>query len=153
MSLKEFWARIVDSAGTPVFFGILTGFMMFFFLRKGLIMPALIFLFAYLGTVAIVVLVKFGFNTARPEDATLKLSSYAFPSGHTAMGAYFITTTLLTLWGVVSNNLYYFIAFVGVSAALLVAASRVMLRVHTPFQVIAGALVGIGIPLLVVALI
>lgn len=90
-------------------------------------------------------LLKELFHTQRPIyvegiNAVLKkpVSGYSFPSGN-AQGA---ATFWIYLMNKMKNKTLY---FVGWSIVILVAFSRVYLRVHWPIDVIGGILIAIGI--------
>lgn len=69
----------------------------------------------------------------------------AFPSGHAGSSAYLIpTVTYTTPWGSPEIT-----AIALALLALTVAYSRLALKVHRPFEVIAGLIVGGGLPLLI----
>jgi undecaprenyl-diphosphatase len=64
------------------------------------------------------------------------LDHYSFPSGHTLHAVAF---------AVVAMAYYPWLAWVAVPFTLLVAASRVMLGLHYPSDVVAGALIGAAV--------
>jgi len=59
---------------------------------------------------------------------------FSFPSGHTS-GAFLFTTLCLLWFGVVALPLYFWASLVGLS--------RVLLGVHFPGDILAGAVIGI----------
>jgi undecaprenyl-diphosphatase len=79
----------------------------------------------------------------RPPEAIPSFSSvihasdkFSFPSGHTA-AAFLLATLLLLVYGVAAWPLFLWAGAVG--------ASRVVLGVHFPTDIVAGALLGSGI--------
>jgi undecaprenyl-diphosphatase len=70
------------------------------------------------------------------EPGTPPLDRYSFPSGHTLHACCFSAIAILHVPA---------LAFVLVPFTLLVAASRVVLGLHYPTDVAAGALLGFGI--------
>ncbi len=75
-------------------------------------------------------------NCDRISLGTVPLDRYSFPSGHTLHAASFTTMTL---------NYFPELGVVLVPFALLVAASRVILGLHYPTDVLAGAALGFGL--------
>lgn len=95
-----------------------------------------------LGMMLSVTILKEYFKVARPGDALISISSYAFPSGHAA-GATFLAIIL----GYLSWRLPIQLRILAVAtcalAAVSILISRVFLHVHTPLQVTAGFFVGL----------
>lgn len=89
---------------------------------------------------------KKGFKRRRPPQAIPGYCSvinasdeFSFPSGHTS-GAFLVCTTLLITLGIAALPLYAW--------ALLVGCSRVILGVHFPTDIAAGAVIGSATALL-----
>jgi undecaprenyl-diphosphatase len=75
-------------------------------------------------------------NSARIALGTAPLDRYSFPSGHTLHAVSF--TTMCTSY-------FPELGVVLVPLALLIAASRVILGLHYPTDVLAGAILGFGL--------
>lgn len=97
---------------------------------------------AVLGTVGAL---KLTTRVARPQSSLIAgMSTYAFPSGHAAVAAF--TAVAVPLTAPASTPAVW--AVFG-AVASFVAYSRYYLRAHTALQVVAGALLGVSIPLAV----
>jgi undecaprenyl-diphosphatase len=90
-------------------------------------------------------LVKNGLRRPRPQEAVPGFRSliqasdqFSFPSGHSS-GAFLLATCLSIVYGPVALSLFLW--------AALVALSRVLLGVHFPGDILAGALMGSGLAL------
>jgi membrane-associated phospholipid phosphatase len=87
----------------------------------------------------------------RPDNALVSLSDYAFPSGHSAFAFAMATVTINLICQskiIKSNKIILFgiiLLFAGYTAY-----RRLILQVHTPPQVIAGAVLGIFVSLVVI---
>lgn len=97
--------------------------------------PPNIILIAVLLTVFLVIIVKLFYNRGTPFHGGL-------PSGHTAVA--FAITTAITLW--ITNTT---VSLLCVVLALLVAQSRVEGKIHSIFEVFAGAILGITVTLFI----
>jgi membrane-associated phospholipid phosphatase len=82
------------------------------------------------------ILLKTVFNRERPENQDVPRYSSSFPSGHTA--SWFALAT-------VYSAKYHKYAIPLYSAGVLVGLSRIYLGEHHPSDVLAGAVLGIGI--------
>jgi undecaprenyl-diphosphatase len=106
---------------------------------------------ALIATTAAVWAMKLIFAVPRPEDALVVLTSYAFPSGHAASGA-FLAIMLSWLYGKEKKltPLRALMMFNFVLLGSLLGYSRLLIGVHTPSQILAGFLLGAAIPLFVI---
>lgn len=98
-------------------------------------------LFAYAMQVPLYILLKHKFKRNRPEDylesfeAKIKPSDqFSFPSGHTAAAIVMATQILL---------FFPWFAAIAIFWALAIGASRVLLGVHFPGDILAGASIGV----------
>lgn len=136
--VRELFA-LVSRLGDGVFW---YGLMLFLLLRHGAdAAPAVVHMLA-VGVVALAVYKWLKDKTLRPRPFHLNgelfisvppLDQYSFPSGHTLHAVAF-TTVLLAYFPVY--------AWVAVPFALLVALSRLVLGLHYPTDVVAGAFLG-----------
>jgi membrane-associated phospholipid phosphatase len=88
---------------------------------------------------------KLVFARARPEDSLVKAAGDAFPSGH-AFTAFALYAFLIYLvWGWTDKTVWRIMATVLFGAtAILIAASRILLRVHWFSDVLGGSVLGLG---------
>lgn len=87
----------------------------------------------------------------RPKNALVRLMDYAFPSGHTSMS--FALATFYTYF--IYNLSIDFISKIMLVGAIYFATIfivywRLQIRVHTPFQIFIGALLGSLVSMMVV---
>jgi undecaprenyl-diphosphatase len=87
----------------------------------------------------------------RPENALVSLSDYAFPSGHSAFAFAIATITINLIYQseMIKRN-KIILSFVILLFAGHTAYRRLIIQVHTPVQVIAGAALGIFVSLVVI---
>jgi membrane-associated phospholipid phosphatase len=109
---------------------------------------ALIFLISLAVLLVTVGGLKVITNVKRPPDALRPAAMGAFPSGHSATAAFIAIMVPYTLADSVSFTTTAIVALVLGTIAILVALSRMVLHVHTTFQVLVGLIIGIGIPLI-----
>jgi membrane-associated phospholipid phosphatase len=144
-----FWALKVNEIFDNTFLIVLCVliFALFFMMRKNY------FLFSVLSVFVAEILIfslKNIFQVARPDNPLIEVSGYAMPSGHA--GNSFLISTLLTFYVFktkLKKPLKILLATIFNIVALAISASRIILGVHTITQVIAGALVGIFVPIVV----
>lgn len=96
------------------------------------------------------VLMKMLWKVPRPDDALVKLNSYAYPSIHSAWIAT-ITLIIYLIWiRRLTKKRWVVIADVSLGMLVLaIGASRVYLGVHTPEDVIGGYSLGVIVALIV----
>jgi undecaprenyl-diphosphatase len=104
----------------------------------------------YLGTtvgVALLLnpLLKLGFERQRPDvEPIVELSTYAFPSGHTAAAAAIATALAVIAW---PTRWRWPVVVAAALFSLTMAWSRVYLGVHWPSDVVAGLALGLAVAL------
>lgn len=101
---------------------------------------ALYFVLASAASAGVVQLLKHLFGRARPEDMIVVSDFGSFPSGHVANAA-----TIAVALGVIVPRLAVWIA--GAFYVVLMAISRTYLGAHWLSDTIGGALVGVGVAL------
>lgn len=112
---------------------------------------AAVFSIALVLTAVIVWAAKLMFAVPRPEDALVVLTSYAFPSGHAAGGAFLaVMLSWLYIRRKKTTTLHILVVCSFVLLGFMLGYSRLLINVHTPFQVLTGFLLGAAIPLIVV---
>lgn len=112
---------------------------------------AIIFAIALFATTIAIWSAKLFFAIPRPVDALVSLDSYAFPSGHAASGMFL---AVMLSWLYIKhtgklNAFGYIMSAVFILFGLLLGYSRILIGVHTPFQVFAGFILGSAVPLAV----
>ena len=117
----------------------------------GLYYSALVFFFTMVFVLGFVGFLKLTTRVERRPDCMVKLPHHnrAFPSGHSAAAAFVGTMVPYTIPFYSPVVLYIFSALLGLFV-LTVALSRLALRAHTLFQVIAGIVIGVAVPLLAI---
>lgn len=97
-------------------------------------------------------LLKETFERARPSDGVEILAAgFSMPSGHATSSAAFAASLLLATHR--GGRLHRVLLVLGPAFALLVGLSRVVLGVHYPSDVVAGFCSGVGVTLIVAALV
>ncbi|MBK8551133.1 MAG: phosphatase PAP2 family protein [Ignavibacteria bacterium] len=92
-----------------------------------------------------------GFNDIYPPilNSWVYESGYSFPSGH-AETSFFLGTILAFVIIKTHSKKYY--VLIPLAWAILVAISRVVIGVHYPIDVTAGAFIGLSIALIIISL-
>jgi len=137
------FARVMDWIGGG-WFGVLVvpliGALALILLRRP--WSAAFFLTAEAASAGAVQIAKHVFGRARPEDIIVIVDYGSFPSGHVANAA-----TLATAAVILFPRLW--VLLVGIAYVLLMALSRTAVHAHWLSDTIGGALIGVGVVLLV----
>lgn len=116
--------------------------LIFFFLIKiNAKQKAISLLFSSFILFTAVITAKEYFQIARPANSLIDASGYAFPSGHAA-GVVFLAIVVSFLFWRISSYYRYVILTACILTAMVVTYSRIVLHVHTWFQVLAGICFG-----------
>ncbi len=89
-----------------------------------------------------VIAAKEYFQIARPLNSLIDTSGYAFPSGHAA-GVVFLSMIVSFLSWHLSSAYRYTVLSTSILTTGVIVYSRIVLHVHTWFQVLAGICFGI----------
>ena len=140
-------ARVITWAGSVWLLGPLALIASILLLRAGMREGALIVALGLLGGALMADVIKL--LVARPRPAVEHLqavSGYSFPSGHATQAAAFWVSLLLAVRPLLSAGAGVRAGGVRVRAdrGLAVCASRIVLGVHYPSDVVAGVLLGGG---------
>ncbi len=137
------FARVMDWIGGG-WFGVLVvpilGAIALIVLRRP--WSAAFFLTAEAASAGAVQIAKHAFGRARPEDIIVIVDYGSFPSGHVANAA-----TLAAAAFILFPRLWVLI--IGIAYVLLMALSRTALHAHWLSDTIGGALIGVGVVLLI----
>jgi membrane-associated phospholipid phosphatase len=122
-----------------------------YLLKKKELTQLKIFVLALFLTAVLTLLIKDLTKVERPANALIGLDSYAFPSGHTSIIFCFLTFLInYILKSARSRFAKIFSISIFSIIALSIPASRLILGIHTIFQIIAGAILGTAITLWII---
>ncbi len=139
--------RDITALGSTAVMALFTAIGVGYLWLRGLRASALLCASAVLGGVAIYSLLKLGYDRARPSEvpALVEVATRSFPSGHSMVSALVYLSLAMVLARLQTSLLLRgYIVAVGVTLAFLVGASRVLLGVHYPSDVLAGWAVGLA---------
>ena len=143
----------IHYATDPLIFWLVGGVFVGSLLLLRKYAEALISALSILLTATTVTILKHLFSVARPESALVTLDTYAFPSGHAAMSA---TTAVLLIWVLYRTTPASVVRTLSMCVIILstlsVALSRVFIQVHTVIDILAGAGVGLIVPIALIAI-
>jgi membrane-associated phospholipid phosphatase len=136
--------RAVTLLGEPVLLTVVAAVVALLLHRSGRRRLALFVVVARAGAIVLSQGLKLAVDRARPvfDEPVATALGASFPSGHALGSAAFYATAAVLLQPYVRRAALLLLAAVLVSA--LVAASRVLLGVHFPSDVLAGLLIGLG---------
>jgi membrane-associated phospholipid phosphatase len=102
-------------------------------------------------TAVITLVIKNITKVPRPKNAVVKLVDYAFPSGHTSISFALATFYTFFIKDLSINLIDKIILILGIyTAVIFIVYWRLQIKVHTPFQIFIGALLGSLISMVVV---
>ena len=119
-------------------------------LALGKTIDSLVFFSALFAVITIVYILKVSTRMPRPASARVESRTpvHAFPSGHAALIAFLVPTVTYTApWGAPTVTAT---ALAGI--AFVVVLTRLYLKVHRPYEVLAGLVIGAGVPLAILNL-
>lgn len=147
-SLDNLAHFITELGGYKVQF-VISAVLCFLLLFMRQIKPLLFFAFTMLGTAVLGWILKESIERVRPFGMSDALQTFSFPSGHTSASfAFFVSLGVLAGLGRPAKQRLMWL-FIALLPAFCIGLSRVYLDVHWFTDVIAGALLAIGISMFV----
>ena len=143
MSFIDFWLAISFLASRSV---IVSGLLsLFFYCLHAKKKRETVFIFISIsGGVIISYVLKRILQIPRPNDALIPIEGYAFPSGHALSAVIFYSMLILLFHKKIKNKVARnSFMVVNILIILLVGLSRVMLKVHTFYDVVGGFIIGL----------
>ena len=143
MPSVELWIFISSLAGRN-FLIVASAALIIYLLYKKEHKKAIVFLTAYLGGIALNKILKELFQVPRPSDDLIPIQGYSFPSGHAMSAVIFYSLLVFMFYKKIQNKIARIIFIVANGLIiLLVGLSRVMLKVHTIYDVVGGYVIGL----------
>lgn len=148
--LQKF-ALAINAAGTVPVFCALSLATLIGLMVLGKYIDALLLLISFTVMVTIVVSLKKITNVPRPHNRVITPMSGSFPSGHSASTAFLVVTMPYFTSHIFGAREAFLALFIFLSIATVIVASRLILRVHTTYEVAAGLVIGALVPVIVIA--
>ncbi len=131
-----------------IFSLVVTGALCIFGKQK----EAEIFFVALVLMTVVVQGLKMIYNTPRPEERLIHPRGGAFPSGHAAATSFLVVTMSYLTFRLLNTFDTLLVGVVFILLAAIISLSRIVLKVHTSVQVVAGLTIGALVPLAVIFL-
>lgn len=148
-NLQKF-ALAINAAGTVPVFCAFSFAALIALIVLGQYVDALLFLISFTLMVTIVASLKKITNVPRPHNRVITPTSGSFPSGHSASTAFLVVTMPYFISHIFGPQEAFVALFIFLTIATIVVASRLILRVHTMYQVAAGLVIGAVVPVVVI---
>ena len=132
-------AEVVTVLGAPALMWPLVGVVTILLLVRRHWVEGAVLGAGMLLTIGFVRLGKSVLERPRPADAVIDVSGYSFPSGHAAYAVAWIALAVIAVRLVPSLRGRWWLVGAAIAVAVIVALTRVYLRVHWLSDVLAGA--------------
>ena len=132
-------AEVVTVLGAPALMWPLVGVVTILLLVRRHWVEGVVLGAGMLLTIGFVRLGKSVLERPRPADAVIDVSGYSFPSGHAAYAVAWIALAVIAVRLVPSLRGRWWLVGAAIAVAVIVALTRVYLRVHWLSDVLAGA--------------
>ncbi len=143
MPSVDFWILISSLAERDVLMAVSLVLILYFLYKKE---PKNAFLIAviFYGGIILNKILKEIFQVPRPTAALIPVDGYSFPSGHAMSAVIFYSLLVIIFYKKIENNILKnsFVA-VNILIIFLVGLSRIMLKVHSIYDVISGYVFGL----------
>lgn len=141
-SLFAFFSLITNIASMTLFVILAALLLGFLFYRKRF-KDICFVIYSFGGAAIIEFLLKIVVHRSRPENALIQELDYSFPSGHALKSILFLFVLVYLFKDDIKNKLEHWLLIgVGTILVVLIAFSRIYLRVHWLSDVVGGLLFG-----------
>lgn len=143
MSSLDFWV-FISSLADRNFLIFVSAILIIYFLYKKDHTKAVLLSVTYLGGIVLNKMLKEIFQVPRPANPLITIEGYGFPSGHAMSAVIFYSLLILLLYPKIKNNRIRIIfVTINVFVIILVGLSRIMLNVHSIYDVVGGYVIGL----------
>jgi|SRR3989338_3530267 len=143
MPSVEFWIFLSSLADRNVLI-FASAILIIYLLYKKEHTKSILFLAAYLGGIALNKVLKEIFQVPRPDNPLIHINGYGFPSGHAMSAVIFYSLLIFIFYKEMKNEVVRIIFIVAnIFIILLVGLSRIMLNVHSVYDVAGGYVIGL----------
>ena len=143
MSAVDFWIFVSSLADRNLLLFASVILIIYLFYKKEH-KKAILFLVASLGGIVLNKILKEIFQVPRPSDALIPIQGYSFPSGHAMSAVIFYSLLVFIFYKKIKNKIARNIFILANALViLLVGLSRIMLKVHTIYDVMGGYIIGL----------
>lgn len=155
MDILRFFRNIaffVHAIGTTIIFCIFSAVVVALLTLSSHYREALLFSVSFTVMLLVVVVLKHITHVERPKERLVDEPGGSFPSGHAAATA-FLAIMMPFLASHVLNEKYVLgVTIFFLALTLLVSASRLLLRVHTMYQIAVGLIIGALVPMMTIVI-
>ncbi|TAJ15857.1 phosphatase PAP2 family protein [Patescibacteria group bacterium] len=143
-------AFFVHAIGTTMVFCVFSAGVVLLLMLSSHYREAIIFFVSFSVMFLVVVILKNVTHVERPKERLVNEVGGSFPSGHAAATAFLAIMMPFLASQIFGERYVLGITLLFLTLASIVSASRLLLRVHTMYQIAAGLMIGALVPMIVI---